>query len=102
MNILLVKKKKWAEQRENSDDECKNIGNCWHLEAFLCRQDSEFRRYDFYPGQQLVGCARAFEGVEWIYRTREMEVALSKPHKSIKVTVEQVQVWSLDTGLVCI
>ncbi|XP_042893465.1 (E3-independent) E2 ubiquitin-conjugating enzyme-like isoform X2 [Penaeus japonicus] len=64
-------------------------------------RDSEFRRYDFYPGQQLVGCARAFEGVEWIYRTREMEVGLSKPHKSIKVTVEQVQVVQLGVRWQC-
>ncbi|XP_069958652.1 (E3-independent) E2 ubiquitin-conjugating enzyme UBE2O isoform X5 [Cherax quadricarinatus] len=65
------------------------------------RLDSEFRRYDFYPGQQLVGCSRAFEDVEWIHRTREMEVALSKPHKSIKVTVEQVQVVQLGVRWQC-
>lgn len=78
--------------REKNNIVLKDIFKFWHPGTFLCRQDSEFRRYDFYPGQQLVGCARAFEGVEWIYRTREMEVGLSKPHKSIKVTVEQVQV----------
>nr|XP_045602327.1 (E3-independent) E2 ubiquitin-conjugating enzyme UBE2O-like isoform X6 [Procambarus clarkii] len=65
------------------------------------RLDSEFRRYDFYPGQQLVGCARAFDDVEWIHRTREMEVVLSKPHKSIKVTVEQVQVVQLGVRWQC-
>ncbi|XP_042236826.1 (E3-independent) E2 ubiquitin-conjugating enzyme UBE2O-like isoform X3 [Homarus americanus] len=65
------------------------------------RLDSEFRRYDFYPGQQLVGCSRAFEDVEWIHRTREMEVALSKPHKSIKVSVEQVQVVQLGVRWQC-
>ncbi|XP_045602323.2 (E3-independent) E2 ubiquitin-conjugating enzyme UBE2O isoform X2 [Procambarus clarkii] len=64
-------------------------------------RDSEFRRYDFYPGQQLVGCARAFDDVEWIHRTREMEVVLSKPHKSIKVTVEQVQVVQLGVRWQC-
>lgn len=67
------------------------------LFIMLCfPQDSEFRRYDFYPGQQLVGCSRSFEDVEWIHRTRELEVALSKPHKSIKVTVEQVQVSNIN------
>lgn len=64
-------------------------------------RDSEFRRYDFYPGQQLVGCSRSFEDVEWIHRTRELEVALSKPHKSIKVTVEQVQLVQLGVRWQC-
>ncbi|XP_066952267.1 (E3-independent) E2 ubiquitin-conjugating enzyme UBE2O-like [Macrobrachium rosenbergii] len=64
-------------------------------------RDSEFRRYDFYPGQQLVGTARVFEEVEWIHKTREMETALSKPYKQIKVTVEQVQVVQLGVRWQC-
>ncbi|KAK7079276.1 E2/E3 hybrid ubiquitin-protein ligase ube2o [Halocaridina rubra] len=65
------------------------------------RLDSEFRRYDFYPGQQLVGCTRSFEEVEWIHKTREMETYLSKPLKQIKVTVEEVQVVQLGVRWQC-
>ncbi|XP_068204113.1 (E3-independent) E2 ubiquitin-conjugating enzyme UBE2O isoform X3 [Palaemon carinicauda] len=64
-------------------------------------RDSEFRRYDFYPGQQLVGTSRVFEEVEWIHKTREMETTLSKPYKQIKVTVEQVQVVQLGVRWQC-
>lgn len=72
----------------------KNIPLFIHLGArWLLFQDSEFRRYDFYPGQQLVGCAVNFEHAEWLHSTKEMEAALAKPRKNIKVTVEQVQVW---------
>ncbi|XP_063888903.1 (E3-independent) E2 ubiquitin-conjugating enzyme UBE2O-like isoform X1 [Scylla paramamosain] len=65
------------------------------------RLDSEFRRYDFYPGQQLVGCAANFEHAEWMHCTKEMETALAKPRKTIKVTVEQVQVVQLGVRWQC-
>lgn len=64
-------------------------------------RDSEFRRYDFYPGQQLVGCSANFEHAEWLHSTKEMETALAKPRKTIKVTVEQVQVVQLGVRWQC-
>ncbi|KAG0729200.1 (E3-independent) E2 ubiquitin-conjugating enzyme UBE2O [Chionoecetes opilio] len=65
------------------------------------RLDSEFRRYDFYPGQQLVGCVANFELAEWVHCTKEMETTLGKPRKNIKVTVEQVQVVQLGVRWQC-
>ena len=62
---------------------------CFYILNF---QDSEFRRYDFYPGQQLVGPVRAYEDAEWLYKSKEVENLLGKSNKSLKVTVEQVQV----------
>ncbi|XP_076068516.1 (E3-independent) E2 ubiquitin-conjugating enzyme UBE2O isoform X2 [Oratosquilla oratoria] len=64
-------------------------------------RDSEFRRYDFYPGQQLIGPSRAFEKAEWIHKTVEMASHLLKPHKSVKVTVEEVQVVQLGVRWQC-
>ncbi|KAB7494614.1 (E3-independent) E2 ubiquitin-conjugating enzyme UBE2O [Armadillidium nasatum] len=64
-------------------------------------RDSEFRRYDFYPGQQLVGPSRIFEDAEWTFKSKERENGVMKSQKFIKVTVEEVQVVQLGVRWQC-
>uniref|UniRef100_T1JBM6 Probable D-lactate dehydrogenase, mitochondrial n=1 Tax=Strigamia maritima TaxID=126957 RepID=T1JBM6_STRMM len=62
---------------------------------------SEFRKYDFYPGQQLWGPVRSFEDAEWIYLTDEMRSLLQKHQKIIRVTVECLKVQSIGVHWQC-
>ena len=59
-------------------------------------QECEFRRYDFYPGQKLVGTCMQYEEAQWINTTPAVKAKLAasdltKHATKIKVTVQNVE-----------
>nr|XP_050029755.2 (E3-independent) E2 ubiquitin-conjugating enzyme UBE2O-like isoform X1 [Dermacentor andersoni] len=62
---------------------------------------SEFKEEGFYKGQRLSGPMRCFEGARWLNCTKETSALLSRPHKHVQVTVEDVKVVYLFVQGVC-
>lgn len=77
--------------------------DAFDLDDLLDRRDrtSEYKKYSFYPGQQLWGPSYCFENVKWSVLNKEMEEILLKPSRSIRVTVEDVKIVSLGVQWVC-
>ncbi|XP_077526737.1 (E3-independent) E2 ubiquitin-conjugating enzyme UBE2O isoform X2 [Haemaphysalis longicornis] len=62
---------------------------------------SEFKDEGFYKGQKLCGPMRCFEAARWLNCTKETTALLSRPHKHVHVTVEDVKVVYLFVQGVC-
>ncbi|KAK8758140.1 hypothetical protein V5799_004223 [Amblyomma americanum] len=73
------------------------------LEDVLDRRlpSSEFKEEGFYKGQRLCGPVRCFEGARWLNCTKETSALLSRPHKHVQVTVDDVKVVYLFVQGVC-
>lgn len=65
----------------------KNIIQCY---LFLF-QESEFKKYSFYPGQQLWGPTFCFHKVKWLNQTKAISDIMECPNKSVRVVVEDVR-----------
>ncbi|KAH6943253.1 hypothetical protein HPB50_017979 [Hyalomma asiaticum] len=61
----------------------------------------EFKEEGFYKGQRLYGPMRCFEAARWLNCTKETSALLSRPHKNVHVTVEDVKVVYLFVQGVC-
>ncbi|KAL1442180.1 hypothetical protein MTO96_030891, partial [Rhipicephalus appendiculatus] len=73
------------------------------LEDVLDRRlpSSEFKEEGFYKGQRLCGPMRCFEAARWLNCTKETNALLSRPHKHVQVTVDDVKVVYLFVQGVC-
>ncbi|XP_037523083.1 (E3-independent) E2 ubiquitin-conjugating enzyme isoform X2 [Rhipicephalus sanguineus] len=73
------------------------------LEDVLDRRlpSSEFKEEGFYKGQRLCGPMRCFEAARWLNCTKETSALLSRPHKHVQVTVDDVKVVYLFVQGVC-
>lgn len=56
----------------------------------LLFQESEFKKYSFYPGQQLWGPTFCFHKVKWLNITKAISDIMECPNKSVRVVVEDV------------
>ena len=64
--------------------------------------DTEFIRYDFYPGQILFGPIRVVDSSQWIDCSTDLKNARKKkPHKVYKMTVEDVDFQKLFVSWLC-
>ncbi|XP_023240640.1 (E3-independent) E2 ubiquitin-conjugating enzyme UBE2O-like isoform X2 [Centruroides sculpturatus] len=77
--------------------------DAFNLDDILDKRDrtSEYRKYSFYPGQQLWGPVHCFDKCKWLTLNKEMSALLSKPTKNIRVTVEEVKVISIGVQWLC-
>ena len=64
--------------------------------------DSEFMRYDYYPGQILFGPIRTVDCGEWKDCSAELTTArTNKPYKGFKMTVEDVDFQRITVRWLC-
>jgi len=74
------------------------------LEDVFARKenDSQFRRYDFYPGQILFGPVSYIESGDWLECSEDLkQVREKKPTKGYKMTVENIEVLFLTANWLC-
>jgi len=74
------------------------------LEDFFTRKDydSQFRRYDFYPGQILCGAVQVVENGNWTECSEDVKLTRkNKPMKVYKMTVESIEVDHLTVNWLC-
>ncbi|KAG8188229.1 hypothetical protein JTE90_021250 [Oedothorax gibbosus] len=62
---------------------------------------SEFKKYSFYPGQQLWGPTFCFQKVKWLQLNKGLAEVINAPTKTVRATVEDVTVVSLGVQWVC-
>ncbi|KAG0424964.1 hypothetical protein HPB47_027840, partial [Ixodes persulcatus] len=62
---------------------------------------SEFKKVGFYKGQRLHGPMQCFSTARWLNCTKETTALLSRPHKNVTVTVDEVKVVYLFVQGVC-
>ncbi|GFY60737.1 hypothetical protein TNIN_271202 [Trichonephila inaurata madagascariensis] len=77
--------------------------DAFDMEDILDRREraSEFKKYSFYPGQQLWGPSYCFQKVKWIHLNKSLGDTISAPNKSVRATVEDVKVVALGVQWVC-
>ncbi|GIY92054.1 hypothetical protein CEXT_46031 [Caerostris extrusa] len=77
--------------------------DAFDMEDILDRREraSEFKKYSFYPGQQLWGPTYCFQRVKWLHLNKPLEDTINVPNKSVRATVEDVKVVSLGVQWVC-
>ncbi|XP_042903000.1 (E3-independent) E2 ubiquitin-conjugating enzyme UBE2O isoform X2 [Parasteatoda tepidariorum] len=77
--------------------------DAFDMDDVLDRRDraSEFKKYSFYPGQQLWGPTYCFQRVKWLVINKAISDILNCPNKSIRATVEDVKIVSLGVQWVC-
>ncbi|XP_054717726.1 (E3-independent) E2 ubiquitin-conjugating enzyme-like isoform X2 [Uloborus diversus] len=77
--------------------------DAFDMDDILDRREraSEFKKYSFYPGQQLWGPSYCFQRVKWILLNKPMSDVVNSSNKSVNVTVEDVKVVSLGVQWVC-
>ncbi|CAG2058900.1 unnamed protein product, partial [Timema podura] len=66
-----------------------------------CECEFPSRREEFYPGQTLYGPLHVLEDAQWIHCTKELKTQMSKPNKTVKVLVEEVQTDSVGIHWQC-
>ena len=65
-------------------------------------EDCEFKRYDYYPGQVLMGTVKAVESGDWSDVSPEMVITRKhKPYRMFKMTVEDINFTSLGVSWMC-
>ncbi|KAF2354207.1 Ubiquitin-conjugating enzyme E2 [Trinorchestia longiramus] len=69
-------------------------------------KECEFHRYEFYPGQVLVGTTKVFETVLWVHCSDAMKAKLQasevmKHRTKIRATVQKVEVQALGVRWLC-
>ncbi|GFR31137.1 hypothetical protein TNCT_501892 [Trichonephila clavata] len=77
--------------------------DAFDMEDILDRREraSEFKKYSFYPGQQLWGPTYCFQKVKWIHLNKSLGDTIIAPNKSVRATVEDVKVVALGVQWVC-
>nr|CAD7596442.1 unnamed protein product [Timema genevievae] len=66
-----------------------------------CECEFPSRREEFYPGQTLYGPLHVLEDAQWIHCTKDLKTQMSKPNKTVKVLVEEVQTDSVGIHWQC-
>ncbi|XP_076325181.1 (E3-independent) E2 ubiquitin-conjugating enzyme UBE2O-like isoform X1 [Tachypleus tridentatus] len=71
------------------------------LDDILDKRDvvSEFRRYSFYPGQQLWGPSHCLKNAKWLHTTKDTQSF--KPSSFVRLTVESVHITSMEVQWLC-
>ena len=75
------------------------------LEDVLNRKehDTEFIRYDYYPGQILFGPISVVDSGEWEGCSEDLvNMRKNKTHKAVKMTVEKVYVERIMVNWICL
>ncbi|XP_035223803.1 (E3-independent) E2 ubiquitin-conjugating enzyme-like isoform X2 [Stegodyphus dumicola] len=77
--------------------------DAFDMDDILDRREraSEFKKYSFYPGQQLWGPTFCFQKVKWLVLNKPMSDIINCPNKSVRAIVEDVKVVSLGVQWVC-
>ncbi|XP_055938770.1 (E3-independent) E2 ubiquitin-conjugating enzyme UBE2O-like isoform X2 [Argiope bruennichi] len=77
--------------------------DAFDMEDILDRREraSEFKKYSFYPGQQLWGPTFCFQKVKWLTLNKPLADLLNSPNKSVRAYVEDVKVVALGVQWVC-
>ncbi|GFS49773.1 hypothetical protein NPIL_418651 [Nephila pilipes] len=77
--------------------------DAFDMDDILDRREraSEFKKYSFYPGQQLWGPTYCFQKVKWLHLNKSLGDTIIAPNKSVRATVEDVKVVALGVQWVC-